>query len=129
MDFEVPQIELWPVEQLVPYARNSKKHSDEQIALIMGAMLEFGYTNPVLADKSGIVAGHGRTMAVTRLYEAGKSIRFPGGVEIPHGQIPVIKTARVGRTPSVGLTSSLTTAWPRRVCPGISTCCVSKSLT
>lgn len=41
-------IEYRSVESLVPYARNSRAHSDEQVAQIMAAMVEFGWTNPVL---------------------------------------------------------------------------------
>ncbi len=85
-----PQIELRPIESLTPYARNSKKHSDEQLALIQSSMVEWGFTNPVLADEKGIVAGHGRVMAATRLYSAGQSLRFPNGAEIPVGMVPVI---------------------------------------
>lgn len=85
-----PQIELRPIESLTPYARNSKKHSDEQLALIQSSMVEWGFTNPVLADEKGIVAGHGRVMAATRLYASGQSLRFPNGAEIPVGMVPVI---------------------------------------
>lgn len=85
-----PQIELRPIESLTPYARNSKKHSDEQLALIQSSMVEWGFTNPVLADEKGIVAGHGRVMAATRLYSAGQSLRFPNGAAIPAGMVPVI---------------------------------------
>ncbi len=85
-----PQIELRPIESLTPYARNSKKHSDEQLALIQSSMVEWGFTNPVLADEKGIVAGHGRVMAATRLYAAGQSLRFPNGAAIPVGMVPVI---------------------------------------
>ena len=85
-----PQVELRPVESLTPYARNSKKHSDEQLALIQSSMVEWGFTNPVLADEKGIVAGHGRVMAATRLYAAGQSLRFPNGAAIPAGMVPVI---------------------------------------
>jgi DNA modification methylase len=53
---------------LVPYARNSRTHSDEQLAQIAASMREFGFTNPVLIDEQGgIVAGHGRVMAAQRL--------------------------------------------------------------
>lgn len=85
-----PQIELRPIESLTPYARNSKKHSDEQLALIQSSMVEWGFTNPVLADEKGIVAGHGRVMAATRLYAAGQLLRFPNGAAIPAGMVPVI---------------------------------------
>jgi len=56
------------VKELVPYARNSRTHSDEQVAQIMASIKEFGFTNPVLTDgDNGIIAGHGRVMASQRL--------------------------------------------------------------
>lgn len=62
------RIERLPISALVPYARNSRTHSDEQLAQIAASMREFGFTNPVLIDEQGgIVAGHGRVMAAQRL--------------------------------------------------------------
>ena len=62
------KIELIEIEKLIPYARNSRTHSDEQVAQIAGSIREFGFTNPVLVDKDGtIVAGHGRVMAARKL--------------------------------------------------------------
>lgn len=62
------QIEYVEVEKLIPYARNSRTHSDEQVAQICGSIKEFGFTNPVLIDGEGvIIAGHGRTIAAQRL--------------------------------------------------------------
>lgn len=56
------------VIELIPYARNSRTHSDEQIAQIMASIKEFGFTNPILTDgDNGIIAGHGRLMAAQRL--------------------------------------------------------------
>ncbi|MGB2073273.1 MAG: site-specific DNA-methyltransferase [Candidatus Puniceispirillaceae bacterium] len=62
------QIEYVETSKLVPYARNSRTHSDEQVAQICGSIKEFGFTNPVLIDADGIIiAGHGRTLAAQRL--------------------------------------------------------------
>ena len=62
------QIELWPVDRLVPYARNARTHSDEQVAQIAASIAEFGFTNPILVDSSaGIIAGHGRLLAARKL--------------------------------------------------------------
>lgn len=56
------------IAALVPYARNSRTHSKEQIAQIAASIREFGFTNPVLIDgQGGIVAGHGRVMAAQSL--------------------------------------------------------------
>lgn len=83
------RIDLRKAADLVPYARNSRTHSDEQIVELMGMIREFGWTNPILADEV-IRAGHGRQMAALRLYEAGESIRLPNGTELPKGMVPVI---------------------------------------
>lgn len=53
---------------LIPYASNSRTHSDEQVAQIAASIHEFGWTNPIIVDDEGcIIAGHGRLMAAQRL--------------------------------------------------------------
>lgn len=62
------QIERIGVEALIPYARNSRTHSDAQVAQIAASIREFGFTNPVLVDEAnGIIAGHGRVLAARKL--------------------------------------------------------------
>lgn len=62
------KIEQVPVEALVPYARNSRTHSEEQVAQIAASIAEFGFTNPILVGSDGvIVAGHARLQAARRL--------------------------------------------------------------
>ena len=62
------QIEQVAVESLIPYARNSRTHSDDQVAQIAASIKEFGWTNPILIDgESGIIAGHGRLLAARKL--------------------------------------------------------------
>ena len=52
------------VTGLIPYANNSRTHSDEQVAQIAASIKEFGWTNPILIDdQNSIIAGHGRLMA------------------------------------------------------------------
>ena len=56
------------VDDLIPYARNARTHSDEQVARIAGSIKEFGWTNPILTDgQNGIIAGHGRLAAARKL--------------------------------------------------------------
>lgn len=56
------------VEDLIPYARNARVHSDAQVAEIAASIKEYGWTNPILLDgNSGIIAGHGRLMAARKL--------------------------------------------------------------
>lgn len=58
------QIEHLPTDTLVPYARNSRTHSPEQVAQIAASIKEYGFTNPVLIDANNtLIAGHGRVMA------------------------------------------------------------------
>ena len=62
------KIEQWPTAKLLPYARNARTHSDEQVAQIAASIAEFGFTNPILAGADGvIVAGHGRLAAAHKL--------------------------------------------------------------
>jgi len=62
------KVERWAIDRLVPYARNARTHSDEQIGQIAASIKEWGWTTPVLVDEQGgIIAGHGRTLAAQRL--------------------------------------------------------------
>jgi len=62
------QIEQISIQALIPYARNSRTHSDAQVAQIAASIREFGFTNPVLIDKDGgIIAGHGRVLGARKL--------------------------------------------------------------
>ncbi|WP_288319808.1 ParB/Srx family N-terminal domain-containing protein [uncultured Parasutterella sp.] len=56
------------VEDLIPYEKNSRTHSEEQIQKVVVSIKEFGWTNPILIDEEqGIIAGHGRLEAAKRL--------------------------------------------------------------
>jgi len=62
------QIEQLKVADLTAYARNSRTHSAEQINQVAASIKEFGFTNPILIDKTGeIIAGHGRVLACKQL--------------------------------------------------------------
>ena len=62
------RIELWSIERLVPYDRNARTHSSQQIAQIANSIAEFGFTNPILVDPyAGIIAGHARLLAARQL--------------------------------------------------------------
>jgi len=61
-------IEFWPVDRLLPYARNARTHSDEQVAQVAASIIEFGWTNPILVGANGtIIAGHARLAAARKL--------------------------------------------------------------
>ena len=60
--------EVRAIGALIPFARNSRTHSDEQVAQIAASIREFGWTNPILIDGAkGIIAGHGRLAAARKL--------------------------------------------------------------
>lgn len=60
--------ENYPVDKLIPYARNLRTHNDEQIAQIAASIKEFGFTNPILIGVNDvIIAGHGRLLAAQRM--------------------------------------------------------------
>jgi ParB-like nuclease family protein len=71
---EFPPYKTAQVTELIPYARNARTHSDEQVAQIAASIREFGFTNPILIDgERGVIAGHGRLLAARKL----------GMVEVP----------------------------------------------
>ena len=55
-------------DELIPYARNARTHSESQIAQIAASIKEFGFNNPILLDgDNGVIAGHGRLLAAQKL--------------------------------------------------------------
>jgi DNA modification methylase len=62
------QIDYWPLDRLIPFARNARTHSAAQVAEIAGSIRAFGFANPILVSEDGdIVAGHGRLAAARKL--------------------------------------------------------------
>jgi len=61
------QIKEVAVDKLIPYAKNSRTHSPEQVGQIAASIKEFGFRNPILVDGVGIIAGHGRLLAAQKL--------------------------------------------------------------
>ncbi len=62
------KIVIKPIDSLIPYAKNSRKHSEEQIEKVANSIREFGFSNPILIDKKdGIIAGHCRAESAKRL--------------------------------------------------------------
>lgn len=61
-------LERISISALIPYANNTRTHSEEQVAQIAASIKEFGFTNPILIDgENGIIAGHGRVLAARKL--------------------------------------------------------------
>jgi len=68
MDHPAPTVEMIALDALIPYANNTRTHSEEQVAQVAASIREFGFTNPVLVDAgNGIIAGHGRVLAARKL--------------------------------------------------------------
>lgn len=62
------QVKVKSVDELIPYARNSRTHSEKQVLQIASSIREFGFNNPVLIDQDGgIIAGHGRVLAARKI--------------------------------------------------------------
>jgi DNA modification methylase len=62
------EIQYRSIDDLIPYAKNSRTHSADQVNQIAASIKEFGFTNPILLDKEGgIIAGHGRVQAARKL--------------------------------------------------------------
>lgn len=63
-----PDYKKVDIDLLIPYARNSRTHSDEQVTQLAASIKEFGFLNPIIVDgDNGIIAGHGRVMAAKKL--------------------------------------------------------------
>jgi ParB-like chromosome segregation protein Spo0J len=91
-------VERWPLERLIPHARNARTHSEEQVAQIAGSIAEFGFVNPVLVGDDGvIVAGHGRVLAARKLGLA---------------EVPVIVLSHLTSTHRFSLNTSAQTCTP-----------------
>ncbi len=61
-------VQRWPIDKLIPYARNARTHSDAQVAQVAASIIEFGWTNPILVGGDGvIIAGHARLAAARKL--------------------------------------------------------------
>lgn len=91
-DEKVPSVPVTFVKaaDLVPYARNARKHSDANVAKLIGLIGEFGWTQPILVEGKSIVAGHGRTMAALKIYADGGLISLPNKQVLPEGSVPCI---------------------------------------
>ncbi len=78
-------VEYWPLDRLIPYARNARTHSEAQIAEIAGSIRAFGFSNPILVSEGGdIIAGHGRLAAARKL----------GLAEVPVVVLPLTELKR-----------------------------------
>lgn len=83
-------VAIRPVADLAPYSRNARRHPAAAVARLVAIIEEMGWTNPILVDEAGIVAGHKRRLAALAIYEKGGTIRLPNGRALPAGMVPVL---------------------------------------
>jgi DNA modification methylase len=68
IDLSRLQVQVWSIDRLLPYIRNARTHTDQQVAQVAGSIREFGWTNPILVAADGtIIAGHARLAAARKL--------------------------------------------------------------
>ena len=97
-----PQVTMRPVDELRPYERNPRTHTPEQIAKVARSIQEFGWTNPILLDRDGmVVAGHARL-------EAAKSL---GLAEVPTIALAHLSPAQVRAYVITDNQTALESAW------------------
>src|SRR5881392_2335662 len=83
------RLEHWPIERLIPSARNARTHDAAQVAEIAGSIRAFGFANPILVGEDGdVIAGHGR-LAAARLLGLAEVpvIELRGLTEVQHRQL------------------------------------------
>ena len=109
----VTEIERWPLERLIPHARNARTHSEEQVAQIAGSIAEFGFVNPVLVGDDGvIVAGHGRVLAARKLGLAEVPVIVLSHLTPTQRRALMIADNRIARMPA-GMTRCWRPSWRR----------------
>ena len=75
IDLSRLQVHVWSIDRLLPYIRNARTHTDQQVAQVAASIREFGWTNPILVAADGtIIAGHARLAAARKL----KMTEVPG---------------------------------------------------
>lgn len=90
-----PEIQLRDAASLLPFTRNSRTHSDAQVAQLAASLDEFGMVGGIVVRDGTIAKGHGTLAAIRRLYAAGRLLYPPpgrrqGAKPYPRGMVPVI---------------------------------------
>jgi DNA modification methylase len=68
IDLSRLQVQVWSIDRLLPYIRNARTHTEQQVAQVAASIREFGWTNPILVAADGtIIAGHARLAAARKL--------------------------------------------------------------
>lgn len=86
-----PAIILRRADDLVPYLKNARTHSPEQVRQLQASFRQFGVNTPIGVDGEGILVGHGRLMAMQAMWANGEDVPGPGKREpLPRGMVPTI---------------------------------------
>lgn len=86
------KIDFAPIDSITPYEKNAKEHTDEQVALLAMNIKEFGFDQPIVVDKDGvIIKGHGRLMAA-KLLEM-KNVPVVRALELTPAQVKAARLA------------------------------------
>jgi DNA modification methylase len=65
---EKMEVTMWPLERIIPYARNARKIPPEAVDKVAASIREFGWRVPIVVDKNGvIICGHTRLLAARKL--------------------------------------------------------------
>jgi ParB-like chromosome segregation protein Spo0J len=82
-DFDASNIsvEQWPIEKLIPYEKNHKKHPDAHVKALAASITEFGVEHPIAVEEDGtIISGHGRRLALLSLERKFAPVRVFRGI-------------------------------------------------
>ena len=117
------QIEYWPLDRLIPYARNARTHSPAQVAEIAGSIRAYGFSNPILVrEHADIIAGHGRLAAARKLglrpRRQTSFLSLTARIEKTEtgrrGQLVGALLSAIGRISSIKLTRDFSVPWRKR---------------
>jgi ParB-like chromosome segregation protein Spo0J len=65
---ETMEVTMWPLERIIPYARNARKIPPEAVDKVAASIKEFGWRQPIVVDREGvIICGHTRLLAARKL--------------------------------------------------------------
>lgn len=85
------KVDLRKLVDLKPFENNTRTHDAAQVDELVALINEFGWTNPILADRENHVhAGHGRMLAAAKIYASKGRIKLPSGETLPDGTVPVL---------------------------------------
>ena len=62
------EVTFWPLDKVIPFARNARKIPPEAVDKVAASIREFGWRQPIVVDRAGvIICGHVRLQAARKL--------------------------------------------------------------